>query len=116
MTTTFVATVSNDFALDDRGFLAVRSGAEAVASDARSAIQAQRGEMVLAVAEGMPTAETAWNGYRPGQFEAAARRVLLGVPGVRAVEDLTAERDGEVLRYHATLISEFGPVAISGSL
>lgn len=116
MTTTFIETRDNDFALDDRGHLAVRSGAEAVTSDARSAIQAQRGEMVLAMTEGMPTAETAWNGYRPGQFEAAARAVLLRVPGVEAVEELTTERDGESLRYHAVILSAFGPVAFSGSL
>lgn len=116
MTRTFVETLTNDFSVDDRGDLILRDGAEAVASDARSAIQAQRGEMVLAMAEGMPTAATAWSGYRPGQFEAAARAVLLRVPGVSAVEELTAEREGESLRYHAVILSQFGPVEFSGSL
>lgn len=113
MTTTFLESLFNDFTLDTRGRLAIVSDAEAVASDARSAIQAQRGEMVLAMAEGMPTMEVAWSGYRPGQFEAAARVVLLRVPGVRTVDRLTVSREGDALRYDAVISTEFGPVAFS---
>lgn len=112
MTATFLESLTNDFTLDDSGRLAIVTGARAVASDARSAMQAQRGEMILAMAEGMPTLEVAWSGYRPGQFEAAARAVLLRVPGVRSVERLTVSREGETLRYDAVISTDFGPVTL----
>lgn len=112
MTTTFRESLSNDFELDNAGRLAVVTGAAAVASDCRSAMQAQRGEMVLAMAEGMPTLEVAWSGYRPGAFEAAARAVLMRVPGVRSVESLTVAREGEALRYDAVISTSFGPVTV----
>lgn len=112
MTSTFLESLTNDFTLDDSGRLAIATGARAVASDARSAMQAQRGEMILAMAEGMPTLEVAWSGYRPGQFEAAARAVLLRVPGVRSVERLSVSREGEALRYDADISTDFGPVTL----
>lgn len=112
MTTTFQESLTNDLILDGDGRLLIVTDARAVASDARSAMQAQRGEMVLAMAEGMPTLEVAWSGYRSGQFEAAARAVLLRVPGVRTVETLTTSREGEVLRYDATISTDFGPVTL----
>ena len=112
MTSTFLESLTNDLSLDDAGRLAIVAGARAVASDARSAMQAQRGEMALAVQDGLPTREVAWEGYRPGQFEAAARAVLLRVPGVRVVESLTVSREGEELRYDAVISTAFGPVTV----
>lgn len=114
MTSTFKESPTNDFTFDTRGALCIVSGADAVQSDARSAIQAQRGEMVLAMTEGMPTLQTAWEAYRPGQFEAAARAVILRVPGVRSVPVVTVRRVGHELRYDATIQSEFGPVILRG--
>lgn len=112
MTTTFLASVDNDFTLNDRGELSLVTGVEAIGSDARSAIQAQRGEMVLALTEGMPTMETAWIGWRPMMFEAAARDVLTSVPGVLSVPELTVQRVGGALVYHATIRTDLGMVAI----
>lgn len=114
MTTTFLESLDNDFTLDARGGLAVVTGRAAVASDARSAMQAQRGEMLLAVPEGMPTLQTAWSGYNPGQFEAAARAVLLRVPGVLAVDSLTVTREGDALRYDAVISTPYGPAELNG--
>lgn len=114
MTTTFLESIDNDFAFTPQGLLSVVTGDAAVASDARSAIQAQRGEMVLAMAEGMPTKDVAFNGWRPGQFEAAARTVILKVPGVRAVPVLTVQRQGEALRYDASIQTDTGTVLVNG--
>ncbi|MEG0966710.1 MAG: hypothetical protein RSG92_15180 [Pseudomonas sp.] len=114
MTTTFAQTLDNDFVLTPQGLVSVVTGDAAVSADARSAVQAQRGEMVLAMAEGMPTMAVAFNGWRPGQFEAAARQVMLKVPGVRSVPRLDVSRDGEALRYDATIQSDAGTVIVNG--
>lgn len=113
MTTTFLETPDNDLDLDARGALCIVTGRRAVASDARSAMQAQRGEMLLAVPDGMPTLQTAWSGYSPGQFEAAARAVILVVPEVLAVDSLVVSRDGDALRYDAVISTPYGPAELT---
>lgn len=113
MTTTFLESPLNDFSIDSQGRLAIVTGADAVRSDARSAVQAQRGEMVLALLDGLPTQEVAWDGWRPGQFEAAVRQEIMKVPGVRSVSQVTVSRAGSTLRYDAVIESIYGTVVVN---
>ena len=116
MARTLASNADNDLVLDPQGRLLILEGQAAVAANCRSAIQAQRGEMVLAVDRGMPTFGTAWNGYRPGQFEAAARVILRDVPGVLSVDAFTVGREGDRLVYAATIRTVYGEAALNGGL
>lgn len=103
MLRTFAINEKNDFALDRAGNLQVLEGAQAIADVCRNAVQDQLGEMLYAMADGMPTAATVFNNYNPSQFEAAARGIILSVQGVREIESFTVNRVGEVLRYSAVI-------------
>ena len=103
MLRTFAINDKNDFALDRAGNTQVLEGAFAVSDVCRNAVQDQLGEMLYAMSEGMPTAATVFNNYNPSQFEAAARGIILGVPGVREIESFTVNRTGDVLRYTAVI-------------
>lgn len=105
---------TNDLALNTAGDLYVLEGLAAIAANARTAVQAQRGEMIYRMRRGMPTAQTAWSRYSPEQFKAALRATLLRVTGVRAVNALVVRRVGDVLRYTATLSTEVGELQIDG--
>lgn len=114
MTRTFLSTHRNDLFLDRDGNVANGTGIDAVAANCRTAVQAQLGEMIFAMAEGMPTLATAWDNYNPVQFEAAARTILRGVPDVLEVQSFTVERAGEVLSYTARIRTAFGEALING--
>lgn len=116
MTRTLASDADNDLVTDARGNLSVVTGLEAVAADCRSAMQAQRGEMVFAQDRGIPTLETAWTQYNPAQFEAAGRRALLRVPGVTGVDSFTVAREGERLRYTATIRTIFGEATLNAGV
>lgn len=112
MTRTIASNRDNDLVIDATGNLKLLTGLSAVAADCRSAMQAQRGEMVLAQDRGLPTLATVWSKYTPAAFEAAARRALLRVPDVLAVESLTVQRDGPVVRYTAAIRTTYGSAVI----
>lgn len=96
---------NNDLRRGASGNLELLNGVQAIAQNCRTAVQAQRGEMQFAADTGMPTFATAWDRYSPEQFEAAARAVLLRVPGVVSVDEFAIERRGGVLAYTATILS-----------
>jgi len=114
MTRTFLSDERNDLYLDRDGGLAMDSGLAGVAANCRTAIQAQLGEMIFAMDEGMPTLATAWDNYNPVQFEAAARMILRSVPDVLEVPSFTVERAGGVLRYTARIRTAFGETSVNG--
>lgn len=116
MTRTLATDAQNDITFDRSGDVLIVTGVAAVAANCRTAIQAQRGEMIYALDKGMPTAETAWNDYNPIQFEAAARVILKAVPDVLGVDSVTLERDGPTLRYTAVIRTIYGETAINGGL
>ena len=107
---------TNDVYRNISGDLKIVMRLEAVAYLCKTAMQAQRGEMVLAADQGMPTFETAWDTYNPAQFEAAARTVLTAIPDVLAVETFSVERQGEVLRYTATIRTVYGETVLNERL
>jgi hypothetical protein len=114
MTQTLATDERNDLVLDRIGRVMMLSGADAVAANCRTAIQAQRGEMQFAADKGMPTFATAWNRYRPVQFEAAARTIIRAVPGVLSVESFTVQRRGEILGYTAVIRTIYGGAVVNG--
>lgn len=112
MTRTLASDVNNDLIVSETGNLVIYDGLSAVAADCRSAMQAQRGEMVFAVDRGMPTLQTSWDRYLPAQFEAAARRVILRQPDVVSVESITVTRENSVVRYDAVIKTVYGEASI----
>ena len=97
-----------DIGLNNAGNLAFAEGMDAIAQNCVTAISAQAGEMVFAADEGIPTLASVWDQYRPAIFEAAARRTLLAVEGVREVVDFRQRREGGVLTYSVRILTDFG--------
>lgn len=114
MTQTLASDANNDLVLDRAGNVLIATGRDAVAYNCKTAIQAQRGEMMFAVDKGMPTAATAWDRYNPIQFEAAARTILRAVPGVVGVDSFTVSRAADRLVYTATIRTIYGGVTVNG--
>ena len=116
--TSIATNANNDIYLDATGNLAMVSGVAAVQQDCEHAMKAQLGEMALFLTSGMPTLETVWANWRPLQFEAAARRTLLAVPGVVAVKAFSITRSAGVATYTATIQTEYSdePLDLSGDL
>lgn len=113
MTRTLASNANNDLIVDARGDLMISRDLSAVAADCRSAMQAQRGEMIFAVDRGMPTLQTAWDRYLPAQFEAAARKTILRNPDVRAVQSITVTRENGALKYVAVIQTIYGETRIN---
>jgi hypothetical protein len=106
---------NNDIFIGSDGSLAVATGVDAVMFACAGAAQAQLGEMIYALDEGMPNFQTVWNGApNVRQFEAALRRTLLGVADVVSIVDVTIETLGDVLSYSATIETIYGVGVING--
>lgn len=112
---TFAVNSENDLYLGPDGNIALTTEANALAQLSAQTIKALRGEMVFDTRRGMPNMTTVWAGNANGpQYEAAARRALLALPGVRSIVSLTSERIGETFRYVAELRTIYGPVIVNG--
>ncbi|WP_127958843.1 DUF2634 domain-containing protein [Serratia microhaemolytica] len=105
-----------DIYLDDAGNLSITSDLPAVMQACKTAILAQRGEMIYAMDEGVPTKALVWESYRPAQFEAAVRHEILKVPGVVSILKFSVTRDGDALNYTATIETTYGNGALNGRL
>lgn len=110
---TIAETDTNDIFISNDGRLAMVSGLAAFGTAARAAMETRINEMLYAYDEGMPFFETAFNNYNAGQFEAAARGVILSVPGALSVDSFVAERTGQTLKYKAVIKSIYGTAEIS---
>lgn len=112
---TFLATNLNDFGLNFAGNLEIISGQEAIAQVARQAMQTRRQEMIYDVPEGIPFDLVVWEGTpNLAQFEAAARRRLRSVAGIRDIISFEASLVGDTLQYVAVLQTDSGEVTING--
>lgn len=112
----FAENTNRDVYIDPAtGDLAVLTGAAAVAQLCKSRIEAQRGEMVYAMNQGMPTRATAFDTFNPHQFEAAARTIIQGTPYVTGIESFTMYRDGNTLNYSASITTTYGSTTIGGT-
>lgn len=111
---TFATTATNDIAILNGG-MALSSGIDAVLLVARHCAQAILGEMVFAANQGMPYFETVWVGApTTAPFEAAFRERILQITGVTGIDALETWQEGDVMRYTATISTEFGTGEVSG--
>lgn len=95
----------------------ILEGILAVSQVVKSRMEAQRGEMIYAVNDGMPLDETVWSGTpNLQQFEFFARQIILGVPDVIGIQTFEAEIIGDVLTYTANITTSFGETVTSGSI
>lgn len=104
---------ANGLFLDAAGNLAVTTGLDACLQNCRTAMLAQREEMIYAMDEGIPTRGTLWDQYRPSQFQTAAVTTIENVPGVLRVSDFELSRNGEDFIYTATVVTEWGKGTVS---
>ncbi|TQI80004.1 hypothetical protein FHU10_5145 [Serratia fonticola] len=104
----------HDIFLDDAGNLSLATDLQACLQDCKTAVLAQRGEMIYAMDEGLPTREIIWDSYRPAQFEAAARNAIMSMPGVLQVTQFSMTRQGDTFGYNATIETQWGKGTING--
>lgn len=114
--TSLATDANNDIFMGPDHNLALVRDLAAVVQDCKNAVEAQLGEMPLARDRGVPTMETIWSDYKPKQFEAAARAILLTVPNVTGVKSFNIAQVGDQARYEAAIISTFGPATVAGNL
>lgn len=103
---------NNDLVLAPDGNVSVLTGAQAVAQNTKTAMQAQRGEMEYFVDNGMPLRATALDRLNLIQFEAAARATILDVPGVVSVNEFDAQNNDGTLTYNATITTSEGVINV----
>lgn len=94
--------------LDDSGNIATVTGLEACLQNCKTALLAQKNEMIYSMDEGIPTRATLWDQYLPSQFHTAAVATLDKVPGVLRVEAFDVSRNEDEFIYHATIKTEWG--------
>ncbi len=103
----------NDLYIGTDGMLAVVRGIEAIKQNCQHAMQAQLGEMVLALDRGMPLREVVWHNTNLAQFEAYARQTLRAVDGVVDIPTFEVAIVNNTLRYHATIQTIFGTTKLT---
>lgn len=112
---TFLSNEKNDFQRAPGGNLQLFSTIDAIAQTARQYMQARRGEMFLAVQNGIPFDPVVWSGSpNIAQFEAASRARLLQVPNAVEVTAFSAELVDNILQYTATIRTTLGDATING--
>lgn len=106
----------NDLVIGSDGNLSIVRGINAVKQAAQQAAQAQLGEMILAVDEGVANTETIWSkSTNVAQFEAYVRRAILNVAGVTEIRDFSVQIADNEASYIATIVTIFGQTQVSGT-
>ena len=112
---TVTTDANNDMMLDAAGNLTVSFDLEAAGQTAEHYAATSRAEMIHNFDEGIPFFQTVFaRDVSIPQFEAALRRRILQAPGVRSIQSLETVQDGDVLRYTATIVTDYGQAAING--
>lgn len=115
MTRVLAVDSKNDIYISATGSLASATGLTATMQAAQQAVQAQLGEMMYAVDQGVPSFQTVWNGApNVAQFEAYLRRTILAVANVTGIDSLTISTAGNKLSYVANIQTIYGPGALNG--
>ena len=115
MTTSLALNANNDIYIGADGNLATVTGIDAAIQNCKTAMQAQQGEMMYAMLNGMPTRATVWDNFNPSLFEAAGRSILAGVQDVTGVAAFTITRTENVLTYTAVIVTIYGTGTVSNS-
>lgn len=115
MSTTIAENSNRDLFIGDDGNVAfltdVTGNPVATALLTKSRVESQRGEMMYAKDQGMPTRATAWDTFNPKQFEAAARSIITATPNVTGVSSFTLSQNPQnanELDYDAQINTTFG--------
>jgi hypothetical protein len=115
MTRVFTVDENNDLVIGTDGKLSISADLDATMQACQQAAQAQLGEMILAVDQGVPNFETIWNGApTTTQFEAYLRRQILAVDGVLDIVSLETSIANNVLNYTIVILTRYGEGAING--
>jgi len=112
--TQMIATNANNDIITLNGNIQFLAGIYAVLQNCKSAMLAQRGEMMYSTQTGMPWNETVFDNYNERQFEAAARDVLLSVSGVESVLSFNTQAHDGTLSYASTIQTIYGTGTING--
>jgi hypothetical protein len=117
MSTTIAENANRDMYLGDDGnvaFLTDVAGTPiCTAQLTKSRVESQRGEMMYAADQGMPTRATAWDTFNPKQFEAAARSIMNRTANVTGVSSFALTQDGNELDYTAEITTTFGTATVT---
>jgi len=112
--TNLATNLKNDiYTLPDGSLAVVRDLADTTQA-CEHAMKAQLGEIVLNLSRGVPTEATIWAKWKPLQFEAAARALLLTVPNVTAVKSFNITRQAGVATYVVVIQTAFGNAMVTG--
>lgn len=112
----FASDSNNDLFIANDGNLAIRQDIDAVMQAAQQSAQAQLGEMVYAVDEGVPNFQTVWrSSTNIAQFEAFLRRAILKVEGVSKIESLDVVVRDSALFYTAEILTIYGRGSIQNA-
>ena len=115
--TTFSVNENNDLFLDTSGNISMSDGIEGVKNICLNAAQAQRGEMIYNLNDGVPTKSTVWSGTpNLTQFEIGLRSQLENVDGVSKIINLQSSVNGEIVSYSAIIQTTFGETQINGGV
>ena len=114
---TFEENSANDFVVNSVNDLALASDQNAIVQLSRSVIERQRGEMQFLADEGIPTAETLWDGApNQLQYQFYCRQAIAQLAGVVSVDRFDTEitEDGELL-YDAKITTTYGQQEFSNA-
>lgn len=115
MTRVFGVDENNDLVIGPDGNLTIERDLEAVLQSAQQHAQAQYGEMILAVDEGVANFDTIWKrATNVIQFEAFVRQAILDTPGVTEIRDFNVTVQNNTASYIATIVTIYGEGQISG--
>jgi len=115
MTKSFSTNPNNDIFISPDGQLSISSDLSAVLQACQQAAQAQLGEMVLSIDQGVPNFQTIWrDAANVAQFEAYVRRALQSVTNVLEVSEFNSKVSDNKISYSATILTTFGRAQLNG--
>ena len=115
MTQTLGINDQNDIYLGPDGNIVLLSGLQAVLEACETASRAQLGEMVLTDQLGIPNFQAVWTGVANlPLWQSYLLNTLQNVPGVLQVTNLQVTRNNGVLKYTATISTQYGTGVING--
>lgn len=115
MTRSFGINQHNDLTINAHGELALVDELQAVMNVCEHAAKAILNEMIYAQSQGLPDFQAVWTGAANlTAWEMAFRARFKTIAQVTSLENLTTWRDGDTLKYAATIKTIYGTGEIHG--
>lgn len=112
---TLAVDLNNDLILGGDGNLSFAMDVEAVSQTAVHYAKTLRNEMIQEYDLGIPFFLVAFGAnVSVAQFEAATKARIMQAPGVIGITAFDTIQDGDVLKYTATIETEYGSSVING--